>query len=80
MKPRPTIYESPRAIAAFARLLARRHVLINIRRGGHKPRDYTVSDIQKFASDYVMEHPELIAEAKAICAELHQLALAKACL
>jgi len=31
-----------------------------------------MSDIQFFAWNYVLDHPELIAEAKVICQQLHQ--------
>ena len=56
MKPRPTIYETQRAVVALARQLARRQVLINIRHSGRKLREFTVSDIQKFAGDYALAH------------------------
>ena len=77
MRPRPTMYEQPRAVIAFARQLARGAVIAHIRDHGRKLREFTVSDIHRLAGDYVLAHPELMDEAKAICAELHQRELRK---
>jgi hypothetical protein len=77
MKPRPTIWQSQRAVHTFARQLARRAVIARIRDHGRKLRDYTACDIAFLAGLWLMKHPELMAEAKAICAELHQRELRK---
>jgi len=74
---RPTMWESPRAVHLFAMQLAKRAVIARIRDLGRKLRDYTACDIAFLAGLWLMKHPELMAEARAICAQLHQRQLRK---
>jgi hypothetical protein len=64
----------PRAVLAFARQMARKHMLLDLRSTGRKPRD---ADIRRMAGDYVAAHPELVALAKAMCEAIHQRELAR---
>jgi hypothetical protein len=71
------MWESPRAVHIFARQLARRAVIARIRDLGRKLRDYSACDIAFLAGLWLMKHPELMAQARAICAQLHQRELRK---
>jgi hypothetical protein len=61
---KPTFYETRAGLISMARFLAKKVVRENIRRKGYKLRDFTVPDISKLAWDYVLSHPEIIAETK----------------
>jgi hypothetical protein len=76
-KPRPTMWEQPFAVHTFARQLARRAVIARIRDLGCRLRDYSACDLAFLAGPWLMKHPELMAEARAICAQLHQRELQK---
>jgi hypothetical protein len=77
MKPRPTIWESQRAVITMARQLARRQVIKDIRDHGLKLHQFSPADIALLVTVQLVGRPEHIAKAKAICAELHQRELTK---
>ena len=73
-----TMWSQPQAVFAFSRLLARRAVLERMRELGRKPREFTGAEIIRLVGDYLRDHgEETQAQARAICAELHQRELRK---
>jgi hypothetical protein len=74
---RPTIFQSPHAIMIMAQLLAGKEVKRELRDRGIKVHQVAVSEIKARAKDYLFGHPEIVAQAKVICEELHQRALVK---
>jgi hypothetical protein len=56
---------------------ARKAVKERLQASGYKLREVAASDLTIAARAYLIQHPELMAKAKAICEELHREHAAK---
>jgi hypothetical protein len=68
---RPTLFQTNFAVMCIARQRAKKAVIVNIRAKGRKLQEFTAAQVLQMSGDYLMQHFELIEEAKLICAELH---------
>jgi len=72
-----TIFQCSRAVFVMAEVLAARAVKQKLYASGVRVNQVAMSEIKALARGYVLNNPEIIAEAKVICEELHQRELLK---